>query len=72
MKKKYSQPKAMLVELTDMHSEMEETTMPIYTSINGGGNQPVVEEPGEILSKPTTLYDVWDDEDKEIDFNTDV
>jgi hypothetical protein len=72
MKKKYCQPKATLVELTDMHSEMEDTTMPIYTSINGGGNHPVVEEPGEILAKPTTLYDVWEDEDKEIDFHTDV
>lgn len=54
-----------------MHSEMEDTTMPIYTSINGGGNQPVVEEPGEILAKPTILYDVWEDEDKETDFHTD-
>ena len=62
MKKKYSQPQAKWVELTDMHSEMEET-LPVYTSgstSEGGETPPVVDDPGAILSKPH--HSVWDED----------
>ena len=69
MKKIYITPclkKTILME----EELLDVTSIPVYDKElpTGGGD---INDHDDLLAKPTTLYDVWEDEDKEIDFHTD-
>lgn len=69
MKKTYLQPEIGCLEIRDDLLLLEESvTMPIH---NGGTTGQIdedddVDDPDELLAKPTTIYVAWDDDDLEI------
>ena len=49
-------------------------TLPIDDGGTSGtpNSEDYVDDFGDLLAKPGIIYDAWEDEDKEIDFHTDV
>lgn len=75
MKKTYLQPEMASLEIRDHQSLMSNTE---YLPAFNGGTSGTTDEEDEtdkfedLLAKPGIIYDAWEDEDKEIDFHTDV
>lgn len=72
MKKTYLQPETESLEIRDYEPLMSNTKyMDVY---NGGtsGTPEDIDDLDDLLAKPGIIYDAWEDEDKEIDFHTDV
>lgn len=68
MKKVYLQPR---LKLTDALIEQPMMTVSDLNVYNKPGDDTINEEDYDnMLAKPGTLYDVWEDDDKEIDFHT--
>ena len=66
MKKTYLQPEMTCLEIRDHQTLMSNTEyLPVYDGGNSGTPDPNddVEDFEDLLAKPTTLYDVWEDED---------
>lgn len=65
MKKTYLKPEAACIEIKDGLLFSEES----YLSINNGGtsgqtdDDDEVDNPDDLLSKPTTIYVAWEDDD---------
>ena len=75
MKKTYLQPEMASLEVRDNQPLMNNTvTLPVADGGNNGSPDPNddVDDFGDLLAKPGIIYDAWEDEDKEIDFHTDV
>lgn len=63
------------LEIRDNQPLMNNTvTLPVADGGNNGSPDPNddVDDFGDLLAKPGIIYDAWEDEDKEIDFHTDV
>ena len=63
------------LEIRDHQSLMNNTvTLPVTDGGENGTPDPNddVDDFGDLLAKPGIIYDAWEDEDKEIDFHTDV
>ena len=75
MKKTYLKPETESLEIRDNQPLMSNTvTLPVA---DGGNNETPnpnddVDDFDDLLAKPGIIYDAWEDEDKEIDFHTDV
>jgi hypothetical protein len=75
MKKTYLQPETESLEIRDHQPLMSNTvTLPVGDGGNNETPKPKddVSEFEDLLAKPGIIYDAWEDEDKEIDFHTDV
>lgn len=75
MKKTYLQPEMTCLEIRDHQPLMSNTEyMNVYNGGTSGntGDEDEVSEFEDLLAKPGIIYDAWEDEDKEIDFHTDV
>ena len=75
MKKTYLQPETSSLEIRDNQPLMSNTvTLPVADGGNNGTPDPDddVDDFGDLLAKPGIIYDAWEDDDKEIDFHTDV
>ncbi len=75
MKKTYLQPEMASLEIRDNQPLMNNTvTLPVADGGNNGTPDPDddVDDFGDLLAKPGIIYDAWEDDDKEIDFHTDV
>ena len=71
MKKAYLQPETESLEIRDYEPLMSNTK---YMDVYNGGNSGTpedIDDLDELLAKPGIIYDAWEDEDKEIDFQTD-
>ena len=72
MKKTYLKPETESLEIRDHQPLMSNTE---YMNVYNGGNSGTpedIDDLDELLAKPGIIYDAWEDEDKEIDFHTDV
>lgn len=68
MKKVYLQPRLKLTDALIEQPMMAVSDLNVY---NKPGDDTINEEDYDnMLAKPGTLYDVWEDDDKEIDFHT--
>ena len=75
MKKTYLQPETESLEIREHQPLMRKTVnLPVADGGNKGTPDPDddVDDFGDLLAKPGIIYDAWEDEDKEIDFHTDV
>lgn len=75
MKKTYLQPETSSLEIRDHQPLMSNTvTLPVGDGGNNETPKPKddVSEFEDLLAKPGIIYDAWEDDDKEIDFHTDV
>lgn len=75
MKKTYLQPETESLEIRDHQPLMSNTvTLPVGDGGTSGtsDSNDDVSEFEDLLAKPGIIYDAWEDEDKEIDFHTDV
>ena len=75
MKKTYLKPETESLEIRDNQPLMSNT---VTLLVGDGGTSGTpdsnddVSEFEDLLAKPGIIYDAWEDEDKEIDFHTDV
>lgn len=73
MKKEYLRPR---LKLTDTFIEQPMMVVSYLNVYDGtGSDEETLDESDydtNILAKPGIIYDAWEDEDKEIDFHTDV
>lgn len=67
MKKEYLQPRLNIIDYS-VEQSLLDLSMPVYSD----EEDPTVEDFDDLLAKPGIIYDAWEDEDKEIDFHTDV
>ena len=75
MKKTYLQPEMTCLEIRDNQPLMSNTeTLPIDDGGTSGtpNSEDYVDDFDDLLAKPGIIYDAWEDDDKEIDFHTDV
>lgn len=75
MKKTYLKPETESLEIRDNQPLMGNTvTLPVGDGGTSGtpDSNDDVSEFEDLLAKPGIIYDAWEDEDKEIDFHTDV
>lgn len=75
MKKTYLKPETENLEIRDNQPLMSNTvTLPIDDGGTSGtpNSEDYVDDFGDLLAKPGIIYDAWEDDDKEIDFHTDV
>ena len=75
MKKTYLQPETESLEIRDHQPLMSNTvTLPVGDGGTSGtpDSNDDVSEFEDLLAKPGIIYDAWEDDDKEIDFHTDV
>ena len=70
MKKIYITP--CLKKTISMEEELlDVNSLPIFDKEPSTGNNNINDH-GDLLAKPGIIYDAWEDDDKEIDFHTDV
>lgn len=75
MKKTYLKPETESLEIRDNQPLMSNTvTLPVGDGGTSGtpDSNDDVSEFEDLLAKPGIIYDAWEDDDKEIDFHTDV
>ena len=75
MKKTYLKPETESLEIRDNQPLMSNTvTLPVGDGGTSGtpDSNDDVSEFEDLLAKPCIIYDAWEDDDKEIDFHTDV
>ena len=75
MKKTYLQPETESLEIRDHQPLMSNTvTLPAFNGGTSGttGEEDETDNFDDLLAKPGIIYDAWEDDDKEIDFHTDV
>ena len=73
MKKTYLKPETESLEIRDNQPLMSNTvTLPVGDGGTSGtpDSNDDVSEFEDLLAKPGIIYDAWEDDDKEIDFNT--
>lgn len=69
MKKVYLQPRLKLTNACIEHPMLVVSDINLY---NKPGEDTIGDDDYDnMLAKPTALYDVWEDDDKETDFHTD-
>ncbi|MBR5730273.1 MAG: hypothetical protein IKX61_08740 [Prevotella sp.] len=66
MKKEYLQPRLNIIGYS-----IEQPLLDLSMPVNSDEGDPTVEDFDDLLAKPTTLYDVWDDDKEKLDFHTD-
>lgn len=68
MKKTYLKPETACLEMRENQPLLEDSaTLPVYNGgTSGSGDDDDVDDPDDLLAKPTTIYVAWDDDDLEI------
>ena len=67
MKKEYMQPRLNIIGYS-----FELPLLDMSMTVNSDSNDDNEDDFDDLLAKPGIIYDAWEDEDKEIDFHTDV
>ena len=65
--KEYMQPRLNIIGYS-----FELPLLDMSMTVNSDSNDDNVDDFEDLLAKPGIIYDAWEDEDKEIDFHTDV
>ena len=73
MKKEYLQPRLHIIGYA-IELPLLDMSMTVYSDPGDDTQEgdPTVGEIEDLLAKPGIIYDAWEDDDKEIDFHTEV